>query len=56
MLLSLEIFFQNFCSTSGVPFVMIYMLYRFANGPLEPVIMQNTEKGYLAATQPPIIR
>jgi len=28
--------FQNFCGASGVPFVMIYMLYSFENGPLEP--------------------
>ena len=29
-------FFQNFCSTSRVPSVRIYTLYRFKNGPLEP--------------------
>ena len=33
---SIRIFFQNFCSTSGVPFIMLYMLYSFENGPLEP--------------------
>ena len=34
--LELEIIFQNFCSTSGVPFAMIEIFYSLKNGPLEP--------------------